>query len=63
MRSNNFPTDSGFGHPFDFVALEITAQPQFNGQMSEAEGNSWGQTAITTPPVGRVIVQGSGNGL
>jgi hypothetical protein len=58
----NFPTDSGFGHPFDFVALEITAQRQFNGQMTEVEGDSWGQTAITTRAVGAVQVMGTGNG-
>ena len=62
----NWPADSGFGHPFDCVALEITASPQFNGQMSEAEGNSWGGVAIATPaqngPFGPVSVMGSGNG-
>ena len=58
----NFPADSGFGHPFDFVALEITAQPQFNGQMTEADGDAWGQVALTTPAIGDVRVQGSGNG-
>jgi hypothetical protein len=58
----NFPTDSGFGHPFDFVALEITAQSQFEGQMTEADGDHWGQVAITTPPSGNVRVMGSGNG-
>jgi hypothetical protein len=58
----NCPADSGFGHPFDFVALEITAQPQFNGQMTEADGDAWGQVAISTPPSGTVRVMGSGNG-
>ncbi len=58
----NFPPDSGFGHPFDFIALEITAQPQFNGQMDEATGDAWGTCALTTPPSGAVRVQGSGNG-
>lgn len=58
-----FPTDSGFGHPFDFVALEITAQPQFNGEMSEADGDAWGQVAINTPSSGDVSVMGSGNGF
>ncbi len=61
------PTDSGFGHPFDFVALEISAQQQFNGQMTEAEGDRLGQVAINAPaetgPAGTVHVQGSGNGL
>lgn len=59
----NFPSDSGFGHPFDFVACEITAMQQFNGQMDEATGNSWGQAAINTPPSGAVSVMGSGNGF
>lgn len=63
----NMPADSGFGHPFDTVALEITAMPQFNGQMSEAEGDAWGRCALTTPaqhgPVGEVSVMGSGNGF
>lgn len=58
----NFPSNSGFGHPFDFVALEITAIDQFNGRMSEADGNAWGQTALGTPPVGTVQVMGAGNG-
>jgi hypothetical protein len=62
----NFPVDSGFGHPFDFIALEITAQPQFEQQMGEVEGDSWGTTALDTPassgPLGPVPVMGSGNG-
>jgi hypothetical protein len=57
-----FVTDSGYGHPFDFVALEITAQPQYNGETTEADGNAWGQWAIETPPVHGVGVMGSGNG-
>lgn len=57
-----FPTDSGFGHPFDFIALEITAQPQFNGEMDEATGDAWGMCALNTPPSGNVRVMGSGNG-
>ena len=62
----NVSPDSGFGHPFDDVELEITATLQFNGDMTEADGNSWGQWAIDTPPqggpAGLVGVQGSGNG-
>lgn len=62
-----FPSDSGFGHPFDFIALEITAEPQFNSQMSEFEGDVWGQIALNTPPSRRggveVRVMGSGNGF
>lgn len=61
-----YPSDSGFGHPFDIVALEITAVDQFNGAMSESDGNTWGDTAIAVPPehgpLGPVPVQGSGNG-
>jgi hypothetical protein len=59
---DGFVVDSGFGHPFDFIALEITAQPQFNGEMDEATGNAWGQTALGTPTVSGVSVMGSGNG-
>lgn len=59
---DNFPPNSGDGTPFDFVALEITAMDQFNGAMSEADGNTWGDTALATPPVGTVHVMGSGNG-
>ena len=59
---DNFPIDSGFGHPFDFIALEITAMFAFNDDLSEADQDAWGQTARTTPPVGAVDVMGSGNG-
>ncbi len=62
----NMPSDSGFGHPFDLVALEITAQTQFNGSMTEADGDAWGRVALDTPgvtgPFGLVRVMGSGNG-
>ncbi len=61
------PLDSGFGHPFDTVAFEITAQPAFNGDMTEAEQDAWGRVAIATPPqhgpAGEVLVMGSGNGF
>jgi hypothetical protein len=63
---DGFVADSGFGHPFDFIALEITAQLQFNGQMSEADGDRLGRVALATPgvmgPLGLVRVMGSGNG-
>lgn len=54
----------GFGMPkgFDFVMLEITAQEQFNGNMSEAQGDAMGQFAIDSPAVGNARVMGSGNG-
>ena len=59
--------DSGFGHPFDCVACEITAMPQFNGTVREDAGNALGRWAIETPaqigPAGMVGVMGSGNGL
>lgn len=54
--------DSGFGHPFDLVALEISAAYQFEG-LSEADGDKLGQWAIDTPAVNGVGVMGSGNGL
>jgi hypothetical protein len=56
------PADSGFGHPFDLVAFEITASYQFDGQMSEAIGDIWGDYALSCPPSGEVSVMGSGNG-
>jgi hypothetical protein len=62
----NVSPTSGFGHPFDCSAVEITAQPQFNGDMTEAQGNARAMVALTTPaaygPAGKVIVMGSGNG-
>lgn len=58
--------DSGFGHPFDLIELEITAQPQYLGQCSEAEGDALGTYALETPgmtgPAGLCTVLGSGNG-
>lgn len=48
---------------WDFIALEITAELQFNGEMDEATGNAWGQCALTTPAVGDQYVRGSGNGF
>jgi hypothetical protein len=62
----NVVTDSGFGHPFDCVACEITAAHQFAGLLNETAGDALGQWAIDTPPVtgpaGTVRVMGSGNG-
>lgn len=62
----NVSPDSGFGHPFDCTALEITAEPQFDGQMTEAQGNIRAHVALATPPasgpLGLVPVMGSGNG-
>lgn len=55
----------GFNMPtgFDFVMLEISAEAQFNGSCSEAEGDRLGRLAINAPKVGGVGVSGSGNGL
>jgi hypothetical protein len=62
----NVVGDSGFGHPFDCTALEITAMLQYDGTMTEAEGNVRGDVALATPPQhgpgGEVVVMGSGNG-
>jgi hypothetical protein len=62
----NCPADSGFGHPFDFIALEISADLQFRTGMSEADGNLWGDAALSagsvSGPFGSVSVMGSGNG-
>lgn len=63
---DNCPSDSGDGTPFDFIDLEITAQLQFNDQMDEITGDSWGSNSLSTPgtmgPLGLVKVMGSGNG-
>jgi hypothetical protein len=64
----NMPDDSGFGHPFDFVALELDSVYQFDGTDSEADGNRLGQLAINAPhvtgPTGVTVqVMGAGNGL
>ena len=66
MRFNGyggFSTDSGFGHPWDLIALEITASEQAEHGMSESDGDVWGRIALATPPRGNVRVQGSGNGF
>lgn len=62
----NVVPDSGFGHPFDDIELEITATFQFDGSYTEAQGDALGQWAIDTPaqtgPAGAVTLMGSGNG-
>lgn len=62
----NCSPDSGFGHPFDCIALEINALQQFDGTQTEADGDALGTWAIETPgvmgPLGLVTVMGSGNG-
>lgn len=61
-----FAPDSGFGHPWDCIELEITASWQFNDQLTEAAGDAWGDQALATPgvagPLGLVRIMGSGNG-
>lgn len=54
--------DSGFGHPFDLIELEITAIDQFYGTCTEAQGDAKGTFAIDSPPIGNCRVMGSGNG-
>ncbi len=58
--------DSGFGHPFDCHAVEISLQKMFNGGMNQAECDRRGRVLLATPaqggPAGAVSVMGSGNG-
>lgn len=63
----NVAVDSGFGHPFDLVAFEVTASQQFAGTMSEQQGNAVAAVALAVPPVTgptgvSVAVVGTGNG-
>lgn len=60
--ADGFSADSGFGHPWDLIALEITASEQFGSGMDEATGNSWGDIAMQTPVTNGLRVMGSGNG-
>ncbi len=59
-------SDSGFGHPFDCHAVEISLQTMFNGDMDQAECDRRGSVELATPPqggpAGVVSVMGSGNG-
>jgi hypothetical protein len=55
-----FPTDSGFGHPFDCIAWELNATAQFYGQQDEGRGNLTGYEALCT--AGPIPVYGYGNG-
>jgi hypothetical protein len=58
--------DSGFGHPFDCHAVEISLQAMFDGSMGQAECDRRGSVLLATPaqggPAGMVSVMGSGNG-
>lgn len=59
-------SDSGFGHPFDCHAVEISLQKMFDGGMDQAECDRRGRVLLATPaqggPAGLVSVMGSGNG-
>ena len=62
-----FVTDSGFGHPFDYVAWETSATDQFFSGLSENQGNVIGFNALCTPyvtgPTAVLVgVYGFGNG-
>jgi hypothetical protein len=62
------PSDSGFGHPFDFVCMELSAMDAFWSGWTEAQQNALGQVAINAPhcfgPDGtEAYVMGSGNGF
>ena len=55
---HGWPTDSGFGHPFDTIAFEYDAYWEVNQGASEAEGIRMGSTGMyANPPA-----QGYGNG-
>jgi hypothetical protein len=60
------PSDSGFGHPFDLLAWEVSCADQFNGNTSETQGDALGTWALRTPrstgSAGVVGVMGVGNG-
>ncbi len=64
--NNGVVSDSGFGHPFDCHAVEISLEAMFDGNMGQAECDRRGRVILaTTPqagPAGIVSVMGSGNG-
>lgn len=64
--NDGYATDSGFGHPWDFVPWELSAYNQFFNGMSENIGNSQGYEANLSPaqtgPAGVVGTIGYGNG-
>jgi len=65
--NDTMPTDTGFGHPVDCVAYELTAEAQFfPPNLSEAQGDLQGFHAICAPaatgPAGTAVVMGFGNG-
>jgi hypothetical protein len=58
---DGWPNDSGFGHPIDCVADELTAMTQFFSGLSEGAGDQQGFNAICSP--GPVPIMGSNNGF
>lgn len=65
--NDGFVNDSGFGHPFDFVAYEVTASFQFAGSLTLAQGDAVGLAGIyaparTGPGPTTAVVMGYGNG-
>lgn len=47
-----WPSDSGFGGPFDIVACEYSASARFPNAISESTAQGMGQEAIATPGPG-----------
>lgn len=66
LGAAGWPTDSGFGHPFDLVAWEYSASNRFSGALTEAGAQAMGNQAICSPaPNGGpapLAVSGYGNG-
>ncbi len=64
--NDNVVPDSGFGHPFDCHAVEISLEAMFDSKMNQAECDRRGSVELATPaqggPAGLVSVMGSGNG-
>jgi hypothetical protein len=63
---NCSPT-SGFGHPFDDIALETQAEAAFAGRADEATQDRYARAAVQTEPTvgpfGPVCCMGAGNGV
>lgn len=52
---SGWPTDSGFGGPFDIVAAEYSASFRFNNAITEAAAQTLGQEAVATPSQGGAL--------
>ena len=65
--NDGMPADLIDGHGMDLIGCELTASRQFDGSMTEAQGNAFAQYILATPsrsgPAGTVTVMGSGNGF